>query len=138
MSTFAFPQDSDSDELGANMDTFVGKDIAVQALSLDTVPISTREYGTSYALRVRIIDLDSGDLSGPHLLFWSKVQEQVVRTQQGGADWTVGRIENVPQQADPTRSVYLIRANADLDFELVGNTITAAEKTVVHTTEGPF
>ncbi len=131
MSTFAFPTEENA-ELAANMDTFVGKDIAVQALSLDTVAIKTESYGFSQALRVTVINLDTGEMTSPHLLFWSKVQEQLIRTQRGGTDWTVGRIENIPQHSDPTRSVYLLKANADLDANAVGATIAKAEAGTVH------
>ncbi len=134
MSTFAFPTDTESDELAANMDTFVGKNIALQALSPNTVPISTT-FGPSPALRVKVIDLDSGEMTSPHLLFWSKVQEQVLSTHNSGVDWAIGRIENVPQQGDPTRSVYLIRSNSELVLADVGTTIAKAEAEGIYVTE---
>ncbi len=131
MGTFAFPADTQDEQLAANMDTFVGTNIAVQAISLDVVPIST-SFGQSPALRVQVINLDSGELTSPHLLFWTKVQEQVIASQSTGVDWVVGRLESIPQKADPTRSVYLIRGNAELDLKEVGATIAKAEAGRVH------
>lgn len=134
MSTFAAPiDDSGDEELAANMDTFVGTNVAVQAISLNVVPIST-SFGTSPALRVKVINLDSGELTTPHLLFWTKVQEQVIASQESGVDWVVGTLVSIPQKADPTRSVYLIRGNPELDLEAVGLTIHTAEARRVHPT----
>jgi hypothetical protein len=137
MSTFAFPTDTVDEELAANMDTFVGKPIAIRPLDTATVSIKT-SFGQSPALRVQVIDLESGVLTSPHLLFWSKVQEQVVTTD---ADWSVGVIESIPQKADPTRSVYLLRADSDLDVEQVGTAIAKAEQAGTHRAldnDGPF
>ena len=134
MSTFAAPIDTVDEELAANMDTFVGTNIAVQAISLDTVPISTASFGVSPALRVKVIDLDTGKLTSPHLLFWTKVQEQVIASQESGVDWVVGTLISIPQKADPTRSVYLIRGNPELELEAVGLTIHTAEARRVHPT----
>ena len=136
MSTFAIATDNDSEELAANMSTFVDKPIAIQALQDTTVGIST-EYGNSQALRVAVVDLEEEELTRPHLLYWSKVYESVLRNQ---ADWLVGRIVNVPQKADPTRSVYVFRTETGMTPDDIGNAIQAAELGTVHTVDenAPF
>ncbi len=128
MSTFAFPVDANSDgELAANMDTFTDKSVAIRALSSDLVPIST-QFGSNPALRVKVIDLDTGAVTSPHLLFWSRMQHQIL---DSPADWVVGRIENTPQQGDPTKSVYLLAVNPDLDLNTVRAHIAAADAAAV-------
>lgn len=138
MSTFAFPTDRGDEELGANMSEFIGKPIAIRAIDKKLLGIHTKDWGTSPALRVQVINLDTGVLTSPHLLFWSRVQEQVVTTD---ADWAVGRIESVTQKADPSRSVYLLRADSDMDVDAVGTAIAKAERVLTHQAldqEGPF
>jgi len=133
MSTFAYPSDTSSEELAANMDTFDGKAIALQAINLGTVPIKT-SFGSAPALRIKVIDLETGELTSPHLLFWTKMQDQVVDVHRTGASWAIGKVTQVPQQADPTRSVYLLQEDPELVMTDVGTTIAKAEAGVVHET----
>jgi len=130
MSTFAIASDNDQEELAANMSTFLDKPVAIQALQDTTVGIST-EYGVNQALRVAVVDLETEELTRPHLLYWSKVYESVLRNQ---SDWLVGRIINIPQKSDPSRSVYVFRADTGMSLEDIGNAIQAAELGTVHTT----
>ena len=133
MTTFAYPSDIGSDgELAADMKTFDGKQVALRAIQSKVVSVKTK-FGQSDALRVEVIDLDTGELTSPHLLFWSKVQEQVLRTHGEGIDWAIGRIENQPQHADPSRSVWLLVADETIDFDTVGSVIESASAFDVHT-----
>lgn len=132
MTTFAYPTDISTDgELAADMASFDGKRVALKAIQSKTVSVKTK-FGQSDALRVEVIDLDTGVLTSPHLLFWSKVQEQVLRTHQSGVDWAIGRIENQPQHADPSRSVWLLVADETIDFDSVGTTIARATRVDSH------
>lgn len=146
MTSFALPSDAGTDTLAANMDEFNGKPVAIQAITTKTVPVNT-SFGTSNALRVRIVDLATGVLTSPHLLFWSKVQEQVLGTHAKGIDWAIGRLTQQPQKADPTRSVWLLSSEGmeSVDYEQVGRFLEAAENADVHfaggmpiTSDAPF
>jgi len=131
MSTFAVASDNDSEELAANMSTFLDRPIAIQALQDTTVGIST-EYGRNQALRVAVVDLETEELTRPHLLYWSKVYESVLRNQ---SDWLVGRIINIPQKSDPSRSVYVFRSETEMTATDIAAAINKAEQGTVHTAD---
>ena len=142
MTSFALPTDAGSEELAANMDEFNGKPVAIQAITTKTVQVKT-DFGISNALRVRVVDLTDGTLTQPHLLFWSKVQEQVIGTHQKGVDWAIGRLQQIPQKADPTRSVWLLSAEGmeSIDYDQIGRFLEAAQNADIHTSgveEVPF
>ena len=126
MAHFAIPQDENA-ELAGSVAELVDTLVAIKPLARETISIRT-EYGEKTpALRVRMVNLDTGEDAGTRLLFWGTAQRQVLESTTS-AEWAVGRFEMRPQVNDPTRTVYLFVPPdmSTIDPEHISNTIDNA------------
>lgn len=131
VNTVAQPE---SAPLGGHAADLVGKLVAF-------VPVSTYVQRSKFAdgdeqtvLRARVFGPGtSGPASdlGIHLIWWAGVQRTIAAATYLGqprADAVVGILEHIPQQSDPSRTVYTLRVVTEGDrFEALTEGLRAVE-----------
>ena len=133
MARFIAVQDNDT-ELGGNMGDLLDTPLAINILDFGReVEVNTDEFGKNAALRVRVLNAETGEDYGVRLVFWSGVRRQLRETSERGIEWAVGQIVHEPQLANPDRSIYRL-VNAPVSNEQVGRIIDEFESKVYVTT----
>ena len=128
MAKFATPSNTQSVELAGPLTEFKDSLVALQAQG-GTITVGTK-FGPSEALRVQVVNPETGEDQGIRLLFWKTMQTQLTAVHAAGDDWLVGVITESAQKDDPAKTFYSVTdAAEDTDFAAIGRAIDKFEST---------